>query len=311
MRFFPIFIFFLLVGCSSAEVRSLRRGDSKDLPSHAQIVGVPVIAQTENFCGPASLAMMLQWAGAKNVHMETLATQVYTPALQGTLQVDLLAAARRNEKFVVLLKSLNSMLKEVHEGHPVLVLQNLGLSWYPVWHYAVLTGYDLKENLVTLHSGLSEPSLLKLSTFDYTWRRGGSWALVILPLGELPSSATEREVIQASVDLEKVIGLGEKTVRIYRAILKRWPGNLESRIALANFYESTGERGRAIKELESAVNTHPQSSPAWHNLAILRFQNHQKVKALAAAAMAIRTAEEGRAQEVRQSLNESGVPISN
>jgi hypothetical protein len=33
-------------------------------------------------------------------------------------------------------------LREVAAGNPVLVLQNLSFAWAPVWHYAVVMGYD-------------------------------------------------------------------------------------------------------------------------------------------------------------------------
>jgi hypothetical protein len=43
------------------------------------------------------------------------------------------------------------LCEEVAAGHPVIVLQNIGLSWYLVWHYAVVVGYDLHEGTVIFH----------------------------------------------------------------------------------------------------------------------------------------------------------------
>jgi hypothetical protein len=54
----------------------------------------------------------------------------------------MIGAARRHGRLAYLITGPDSMFEEVAAGHPVIVLQNLGLSWYPVWHYAVVVGYD-------------------------------------------------------------------------------------------------------------------------------------------------------------------------
>ena len=52
---------------------------------------------------------------------------------------------------------LADLLQEVAAGHPVIVLQNLGLEWIPVWHYSVVIGYDLSRGQLVLRSGLAVP----------------------------------------------------------------------------------------------------------------------------------------------------------
>ena len=64
-------------------------------------------------------------------------------------------------------------LRAVAGGLPVVVFQNLGLSAAPVWHYAVLIGYDLDSEKVVLHTGVDEASEQSIHPFERTWVRGG------------------------------------------------------------------------------------------------------------------------------------------
>ena len=72
-----------------------------------------------------------------------LIPQVYLPAREGSLQAEIVAATcRRGLLAPPVEPALDALLAEIAAGHPVLVLQNLGLNWLPRWHYAVAIGYD-------------------------------------------------------------------------------------------------------------------------------------------------------------------------
>ena len=88
-------------------------------------------------------------------------------------------------------------------GEPVLVLQNLGLSWAPSWHYAVAVGYDLDAGTMLLRSGPMQRQELALRTFEHTWKRGGHWAFVTLPPGTLAATASEADATAALVAFER------------------------------------------------------------------------------------------------------------
>jgi hypothetical protein len=76
-----------------------------------------------------------------NIEPGQLKDALYLTDKQGSLQVEMLATARRHGLLAYLLQpELQALLTEVAAGNPVVVLQNLGLSWYPVWHYAVVIG---------------------------------------------------------------------------------------------------------------------------------------------------------------------------
>src|SRR5690606_40435641 len=115
---------------------------------------VPFFAQDEYQCGPAALATVLVADGVE-VTPEELVDQVYVPARQGSLQIEMLAAPRRMGRLSYpLLPELQQVLDEVASGRPVLVVQNVGLQRLPQWHYAVVVGYGLGGDVVTHRSRL-------------------------------------------------------------------------------------------------------------------------------------------------------------
>ena len=79
----------------------------------------------------AVLASLLAAAGRAEP-MEALVPQVYLPGRAGSLQAEMLAAARRHGLLTVeLAPDLNSVLRELAAGWPVAVLLNLALPFWP------------------------------------------------------------------------------------------------------------------------------------------------------------------------------------
>ena len=71
-----------------------------------------------------------------DVSPEELTEKVFIPARKGSLQLEMVGAARSYERLAVQLEpTLDAILLELQHGHPVLVLQNLGMRWLPVWHW--------------------------------------------------------------------------------------------------------------------------------------------------------------------------------
>jgi tetratricopeptide (TPR) repeat protein len=266
---------FVLSGCATSAWKNLKESTSH-LPKTAQVTNVPVIEQTSHFCGPAALAMALQWTGEKNVSIDRLATQVYTPELQGTLQNDMLAGARRHGKLAMVLSRQKDVFEEVAQGHPVVVLQNLGLSWYPRWHYAVVTGYNLQKDEVYLHSGENKVTTLPLDTFYNTWNRAKNWSLLILPTDALPVSQREQDITAAAVALEVTAG-AQAAEPAYQQILKKWPKSIGARFGLANTRYALHDKTSAVRELQILVKDYPKLSPAWHNLSLI-LKEQKKIK---------------------------------
>lgn len=193
--------FLLLNACAATGVRETVQ--NKDLPRQHELTKTPFFPQELYHCGPAALATALN-AIDINVTPDQLVPEVYIPARQGSLQIEMLAASRRHGALSVkVAPRLDAVLKEVAAGNVVVVMQNLGLSWAPSWHYAVVVGYNLEQEKVWLRSGTFERFEMTLSTFQRTWARSEYWAFVALKPGSLPASDDPDAVAKAIVAFEK------------------------------------------------------------------------------------------------------------
>ncbi len=282
-----VFFVLWLGGCATPQTQALLEANSRELPQRIELSQVPFYPQETHQCGPASLAMLLNAAGTP-VTPQDLTAQVYLPGREGSLQVEMLAAARRNGLFAYeLAPKLDDLLAEIAAGSPVIVLQNLALSWYPVWHYAVVMGYDLKREEIILRSGLERRQVLPFTTFEHTWERAGHWAMLALPPGRMPRTATEAGYVPAAMALEKA-GPPKSAAAAYEAALKRWPRNLTARIGLGNAAYVLGDLKRAERAYRQATLDYPESAIAFNNLAQTLADRKRYAEALAAAHQAVR-----------------------
>lgn len=281
-----------LGGCASwvaTQSNLLRRAAPAGLPVQAEVTAVPFFPQTRWHCGPAALATVLGHAGLPQ-SPDALARDVFLPAREGTLQVEMLTGARRHGAFAVELPArIEALLQELAAGHPVVVLQNLGLSIAPVWHYAVLVGYDLARSEVILRSGEVEREVLGLSTFELTWARGGYWAFVSLPPGRLPATADEAALLAAAIAFERSAP-PVSSARVYTSLLQRWPDNLNAAVGLGNARHAVGDLRGAELAFEAAAMRH-DSAAAWNNLAQTRLELGDRAGARQAARRAVARAD--------------------
>jgi len=277
----------LLVACASPPQTRMVLGSPPDyLPRHVELIEVPFFAQEEFQCGPASLAMSLNAAGIQ-VTPEMLEPEVYLPDRHGSLQVEMLAAARRHGTISYqLAPELNDILLEISAGTPVVILQNLAFGWYPVWHYAVAVGYDLDRAEIILRSGLDERQPMPMATFEYTWARSGYWAMVAMPPGKIPETAQEAAFIAAVTAAEKIMD-PESALSTYTAALDRWPGNLTAQIGAGNTAYKLNDLVQAEKAFSLAVKDHPDSVAAFNNLAQTLADQNRYEEALEAARRAV------------------------
>ncbi len=255
----------LLSGCATTPLSRYLAGPAS-VPRKAEVKGVPFIEQDRNQCGPASLAMVMGWAG-KTVAPDELSEKMYTPAREGTFQQDLLGAARREGFLAIPIQGHDALFKEVAAGHPVLIFQNLGLSWYPVWHYSVVLGYNFDERQMLVHSNADKHHYRSMKAWDREWEGSDYWGAVILPPDKLSASADEVDHLQAAAGLERV-GNAKEAESAYRTILNRWPRNLGALMGLGNVLFARGDVAGAADVLKRATQFHPQAPEAWHNLAI-------------------------------------------
>jgi hypothetical protein len=252
-----------LTGCA-APTHQTRELLGAEIPPAQLLTEVPFIAQGEGDCGPAALAMALGSVGYE-VKVAELAVQTKTPLGRGSLPTDLISAARRNGLMAMRVEGLKNIAAEIRAGHPVIVFQNLGLSWWPKWHFAVVTGYDLGAQEIILHTGTRPFRREPLRFFERTWSLAEEWALVVLPAAELGSTPSELEHLRAASALEQ-LKFTKEAGQAYEAILKRWPESLGGLIGAANISFVVGQKKAAIGYLRKATKLHPDSIVARHNL---------------------------------------------
>lgn len=233
----------------------------------ATITDVPLIEQADFYCGPASLAMVFQWGGLDITQAE-VAGQTFSPGARGTFQTDMIGAARRQGFLAVPVRGFEDLTREVAAGHPIIVFQNLQFRWAPVWHYAVVTGYDLGTGTVTLHSGELARVDMSLEEFGRTWGRGDNWALLVLPPDDLPVSSRERDVLDAAAGLERA-GRVTDAAAAYRAGAARWPQSWLWQFALGNALFAGGDVDGARRAYEQAIRLDPTAPEPRQNLARL------------------------------------------
>jgi tetratricopeptide (TPR) repeat protein len=278
-----LFALLLLSGCSQILPRSSLPAD---LPERVELSDTPFFAQEQYQCGPASLAMVLGQRGV-DVSPDELVAKVYLPEREGSVAPEMIAAARGYGMLVYELPpDLDALLREVAAGHPVLVLQNLGLSWLPKWHYSVAVGYDLSEQQLTLRSGLSERHRVSLALFDRTWLRAKRWGITLLRPGSLPATDATFNYFKAAYALEQT-QQPEAALAAYRSGSRRWPESLPLGLAQANLEYRQGDYPAAEQSLRVALKYHSDAAALWNNLAYPLAAQGCREAALTALACAI------------------------
>ena len=256
----------LLQGCVSwtPQSRALAESRPQGVPGARELTEVPFFAQSDYQCGPAALAMVMVAAGVKTTPDE-LVPEVYLPERKGSLQVEMLAAARRHGLVSYqLAPSYADLIREIAAGTPVILLQNLGIK--EGWHYAVAVGYDWDNGMLQLRSGLNERQELPFAMNEIVWRRSDYWAMVAVPPDRIPASADEQRWLAAITALERA-GQPAPARTAYRTFLGRWPANVNAAIGLANAHHALGELRDAEGVLREAARREPDSLIVLNNLA--------------------------------------------
>jgi len=235
--------------------------------SPVELVDTPFFAQEAYQCGPAALATVLQHAGVR-VQPEALAPRVYLPRRRGSLQTELIAATRAYGRVpYVIDPGLEALIGELEAGHPVLVLQNVGLRIYAVWHYAVVIGYLPSRDELILRSGRDRRLRLSTRRFLASWKPSGYWGLIVLKPGELPASPDPARYLQSVAALEEV-GRFEAAQAAYAAAVRRWPDNPTAWFGLGNAHYAKGAPTAAARAYRQALEVEPGNAAARNNLAL-------------------------------------------
>jgi tetratricopeptide (TPR) repeat protein len=204
-------------------------------------------------------------AGGVGVTPQALVPEVYLPERKGSLQVEMLATARRHGMVSYqLAPRFDDLLREIASGTPVIVLQNLGLG--EGWHYAVAIGYDYEAGMLILRSGTNERAEMPFGVHELFWARSGYWAMTVSPPGRTPVTAQEERWVSALAAFERS-AQPQAARTAYSAALERWPGSVPALVGLANAHHRLKELPQAEAALRRAEKLAPESVIVLNNLA--------------------------------------------
>ncbi|MBW7472630.1 PA2778 family cysteine peptidase [Marinobacter sp. M216] len=256
----------LLAGCASAPKWPSGTDGNPSLQTRTVLDEVPFYPQERYQCGPASLAMMLNSQGLET-NPEVLRDLVYIPGREGSLQVEMVAAGRAHNMLVYTLDgSLESLLKEVAAGNPVLVMQNLLFNWLPQWHFAVVIGFDAQKQTIILHTDTRERHETSVEVFSNTWSRSDNWAAVMLPPDRIPASAEPLAYLASANDLETT-GRTNAAMTAYQTAERQWPDQPAAILGQGNIAYTRQNLQEATSHFARLVSRFPREAVGWNNLA--------------------------------------------
>ncbi|RBI67430.1 hypothetical protein DQ400_09820 [Vreelandella sulfidaeris] len=269
-RFAGVFIMLLLLsGCARNPV--LLQNTYQALPPQAEITSVPFYAQTEFQCGPATLAMVLNHQDVET-DVEQLIPQVFLPERDGSVQPEMLATVRRYDQLAYPIRgTMDTLLGHLAAGNPVVVMQNLSLPIYPMWHYAIAIGYDLPNETLILRSGEIERHTMSFSRFDATWARTERWGFVVAEPGTLPLGITARNALEAISAYEETHG-PKAALSSWQAFVARYPANAMGQFALGNALYASQQPDEARNAFKRATELDETMGAAWLNLGLILLQ---------------------------------------
>lgn len=225
----------LLVGCQTPPQTQALLSAPPNIKQQHLIESVPFYPQQDYYCGPTTLAEVANYYG-NDWQQDDIAPLTFVPGLEGSLQIEMVSAARRMGMVAYAKQGdLDVLLGLVANNIPIIVLQNNSIGWLPQWHYAVVIGYDLTTQEVILHSGVTANHRLNFSTFERTWRRGQYWMLAMLPPTKTDALLTPFVYAKACQDLLETGQFDVGTTALKSAI-KQWPDYWLPYFLLANHY---------------------------------------------------------------------------
>jgi len=230
-----------------------------ELPQRSEVSSIPFVPNDDLYCGPAALSMVLRHLG-REAPFDEIAPKLFLPGRQGTLQLDMLSLARTYGVTPYIIDpTITALVEEVSRGRPVVVLENFGFKWRPVWHYSTVTGYDLTEKTVVRKSGIRERSVTPIIVFEHLWKAEGYWGFVLLAPGDVPARPNRDRWFLALSDSERHMSPTDAE-KSWRAFISEFPTHGLGHAALGNVDFNGGKFQDAAKKYKDALALEPNNS---------------------------------------------------
>jgi tetratricopeptide (TPR) repeat protein len=223
-----------------------------------RVAGVPFHPQEGFQCGPAPMAMVLNWSG---LEVKPAALEAQPFSTRADPRRTLADAASHYGRLAYPIAGTSAMMTELAAGHPVLVVQNLGVESRPLWNCVVAIGYDRTQEEVVVHSGEHAGKRMSLRLFERLWSDSGNWGLVVLKPGDLPAAARQPDYLKAAYNLRRA-GRYWEAVQAYDAALAAWPTDAEALMGLGASLYLLGDIHGATDAYRTALLTAPDPLPA-------------------------------------------------
>lgn len=149
------------------------------------IPGVPYIRQKPYWCGPASLAMVLNYWGL-NISQDEIATEIYRPDDKLTYISDMVKYPRSLGFYAKAITGSIDILKNyIIADIPLIVLQKFSIT-NPYGHYRVVIGFDDNEHILYVLDPAIGKQTISYDEFIELWKPGSTftvtnWTLIIYP----------------------------------------------------------------------------------------------------------------------------------
>lgn len=196
---------------------------------------------------------------------DALAPMLYTPGAKGAFPAEMDAVIRSQGMLSYPVTDLDAVLQEVVAGNPVVVLQNLGLSWWPKWHYAVVVGYDLEQQELVLRSGNLARRKTPFKLFNTTWRRSNHWGRVIMLPSQVPATAEPLKYVRAALDIKQTHDLATAQLALEQAA-QHWPDHPLVWFSWATVQLEAGQPDIALQGFQQLLQRQPDHVAGWNNL---------------------------------------------
>jgi ABC-type bacteriocin/lantibiotic exporter with double-glycine peptidase domain len=143
------------------------------------LLDVPFVAQRENTCAAASLAMVFRY-WQRPIEHDAIAAALVQPELKGIAGSRLAEFARQNGATAIAYRGDMAHLRDfLAKGRPLIVAWKLGDDRY---HDVVVIGFDDERGAVLVNDPAEGAARrVPLRRFEERWAGTDHWTLLVLP----------------------------------------------------------------------------------------------------------------------------------